>query len=173
MARRWLSSWSVCLALLTAFSYSRLSVAYPSRGGSVVFIDRVFGVRLATGVLNNLLWFGYLVTLSLYAVAFANYAATSFTSTGTPLRPWLLHLLISAAIAVPTGLNLLSAFIAISVVGETLWLRHRRVLQLSFAARLTGVTGTGPVSWTSSAVPLPTGPVAPACGRPCAGCAGD
>lgn len=96
------------IALLTASSYARLSVKYPSRGGSVVFIDRAFGVRVATGALNNLLWIGYLVTLSLYAVAFANYAET-FVPSGQPVAPWAHHLLISAAILVPTALNLLSA----------------------------------------------------------------
>jgi len=97
------------VALLTASSYARLSVAYPNRGGSVVFIDRVFGVGIATGALNNLLWFGYLVTLALYAVAFGSYAATFFTQTGQAAPQWLLHVLISLAIIVPTGLNLLGA----------------------------------------------------------------
>ncbi|MGD2051146.1 MAG: amino acid permease, partial [Acidimicrobiia bacterium] len=82
------------VALLTASSYAVLSVAYPSRGGSVVFVDRVFGVHLVTGALNNLLWFGYLVTLSLYAAAFANYAATFFTS-GSSTPVWLHHLLVT------------------------------------------------------------------------------
>lgn len=96
------------VALLTAASYARLSVAYPSRGGSVVFVDKAFGVGTLTGGLNNLLWFGYLVTLSLYAIAFASYGATFFSS-GGDVSPWLRHLLISAAILIPTGLNLLSA----------------------------------------------------------------
>jgi amino acid transporter len=96
------------IALLTAVSYARLSVAYPSRGGSVVFVDKAFGVGTLTGALNNLLWFGYLVTLSLYAVAFASYAATFFSS-GGDVSPWLRHGLICAAIIIPTGLNLLSA----------------------------------------------------------------
>ncbi len=102
------------VALLTASSYAGLSVRYPSRGGSVVFVDRVFGVWLATGTLNNLLWFGYLVTLALYAVAFANYAETFFRSAQQP-PIWLHHLLISAAILVPTVLNLMSA----AVVAKT------------------------------------------------------
>lgn len=102
------------VALVTASSYARLSVMYPSRGGSVVFVDRVFGVRLATGALNNLLWFGYLVTLSLYAVAFAYYAGT-FLASGELSPAWLHHLLITAAILIPTGLNLLSA----AIVAET------------------------------------------------------
>ncbi|MEZ5143188.1 MAG: APC family permease [Acidimicrobiales bacterium] len=95
------------VALVTASSYALLTVAYPSRGGSVVFIDRVFGVRLATGVVNNVLWFGYLVTLSLYASAFASYAAALFDAVPTP--GWLYHLLVSAAVLVPTGINLVGA----------------------------------------------------------------
>jgi hypothetical protein len=96
-----------CLALLTAASYAELSVRYPSRGGSIVFIDRVFRVGILTGALNNLLWFGYLVTLALYAYAFANYAATFIGSGDVPW--WLHHVLVTLAILVPTGLNLLSA----------------------------------------------------------------
>ncbi|MCB2224605.1 MAG: APC family permease [Actinobacteria bacterium] len=96
------------VALLTASSYALLSVEYPSRGGSVVFVDRVFGVGLATGALNNLLWFGYLVTLSLYAAAFANYAATFVTGDGA-VPALLYHGLVTAAVLVPTALNLLSA----------------------------------------------------------------
>ncbi len=96
------------VALLTASSYATLCVAYPSRGGSVVFVDRVFGRRLATGALNNLLWFGYLVTLSLYAVAFANYAS-ALGSSGGGSSPWTLHALICTAILVPTAINLANA----------------------------------------------------------------
>ena len=102
-----------CLALLTAASYAQLSVRYPSRGGSIVFIDRDFRVGILTGALNNLLWFGYLVTLALYAYAFANYAATFIGSGDVP--SWLHHVLVSLAILVPTGLNLLSA----SIVART------------------------------------------------------
>jgi amino acid transporter len=97
------------IAVLTAYSYARLSVAYPSGGGTVVLIDRAFRVGLVTGTLNNLLWLAYLVTLSLYAVAFANYGATFF-GTGRHSAA-LLHGLISAAIIAPTLLNLLNAAI--------------------------------------------------------------
>jgi len=128
------------VALLTAVSYARLSVAYPSRGGSVVFVDRAFGVGVLTGALNNLLWFGYLVTLSLYAVAFASYAATFFSTSGDV--SWLpRHGLISLAIIVPTGLNLLSAEIvartetAVVVVKLT-------ILLLVGAVGATTVTGS-------------------------------
>lgn len=93
------------VALLTAYSYAKLSVAYPSRGGTVIFLDKAFGVDLLTGGLNNLLWISYIVTLSLYTVAFANYAGTFFAATGSLWQ----HLLISLGILIPTVLNLTSA----------------------------------------------------------------
>jgi amino acid transporter len=64
------------VALLTAYSYAKLSVAYPSNGGTIIFIDKAFSINWYTGSFNNLLWIGYIVTLALYAVAFGNYAAT-------------------------------------------------------------------------------------------------
>ena len=64
------------VALLTAYSYARLSVAYPSRGGTVAFLDRAFGSGMFTGSLNVLLWLSYVVMLSLYAFAFGSYGAT-------------------------------------------------------------------------------------------------
>lgn len=68
------------VALLTAYSYAQLSVAYPSRGGTVTFLDRVFGAGLLTGSLNVLLWLSYIVMLSLYALAFGSYGATFLSS---------------------------------------------------------------------------------------------
>ena len=95
------------VALLTAYSYAKLSVAFPSRGGTVVFLDRAFGVDFFTGSANNLLWVGYIVTLALYAVAFGNYAGT-FLPEGMQ-EATLSHVLISLGIILPTLLNLLSA----------------------------------------------------------------
>ncbi len=63
------------VALLTAYSYSRLSVGYPSQGGTVEFLNRAFGENLVSGSMNVLLWISYIVMLSLYAHAFGGYAA--------------------------------------------------------------------------------------------------
>jgi len=87
-------------------AYARLSVAFPSRGGTVLFIDKAFGNNLASGGVNVMLWLSYLVTIALYAVAFASYAETFFSG---PVSPLVRHLLISAAIVLPTAINLLSA----------------------------------------------------------------
>ena len=93
------------VALLTSYSYAKLSVAYQSKGGTVSFIDAAFGHNLLSGSANLMLWLSYLVTISLYAVAFASYGATFF-STKTPL---LTHTLISIAIILPALINLVSA----------------------------------------------------------------
>jgi amino acid transporter len=127
------------IALLTASSYAALSVRFPSRGGSVVFVDRVFGVHLATGALNNLLWIGYLVTLALYATAFASYAAALVSRSGSA-SSLLHHVLISLAILVPTAINLASAaFVART---ETAVVAVKLVILV-----LVGLAGFASVHW--------------------------
>ena len=95
------------VALLTSYSYAKLSVAYPSKGGTVIFVDKAFGIDFFTGSTNNLLWIGYVVTLALYAVAFGNYAATFLPETMQGV--FMKHFLISGGIILPTLLNLLSS----------------------------------------------------------------
>ncbi len=94
------------VALLTSYSYAKLSVTYQNRGGTVVFVDNAFGHNLLSGTINLMLWLSYLVTISLYAVAFASYAQTFFHNNTTP---WLPHILISSAIMLPAVINLLNA----------------------------------------------------------------
>jgi amino acid transporter len=130
------------VAVLTAYSYARLSVAYPSRGGTVVYLDRAFEIGLATGTLNNLLWMAYLVTLSLYAVAFANYGATFASGTSSSAT---IHILISVAIIGPTLLNLLNA----SIVART----ETAVVSVKLGLlAMVGVAGAGSISGSRLAV---------------------
>jgi hypothetical protein len=93
------------VALLTSYSYAKLSVAYQSQGGTVTFIDNAFGHNLLSGSVNLMLWLSYLVTISLYAVAFASYGATFFDHQTVLLK----HILISIAILLPAVINLISA----------------------------------------------------------------
>ncbi len=94
------------VALLTTYSYARLSVAFPSQGGTVAFLDRAFGPGLATGTLNVLLWLSYVVMLALYAYAFGSYGATFLPRSVAGLGK---HVLASGVILAVTGLNLLAA----------------------------------------------------------------
>ena len=61
------------LALLTAYAYVRLTLAFPGPGGTVTFIGRAFGDGLLAAGLNTLLVFSYVMVMALYAIAFANY----------------------------------------------------------------------------------------------------
>lgn len=99
------------IALLTAYSYAHLSVALPSQGGTVTFLNTAFGTGVFTGSLNVLLWLSYIVMLSLYAYAFGSYGATFFPAAVQPL--WK-HVLISACVLAVAGLNLLKA----TLIGE-------------------------------------------------------
>jgi amino acid transporter len=96
------------VALLTAYSYAKLSVSYQNRGGTVYFIDKAFGVSLFSSTVNLMLWLSYLVTISLYAVAFASYGETFFKGSALADTPWLKHALISVAIILPAVINYIS-----------------------------------------------------------------
>ena len=96
------------VALLSAYSYSKLSVKFQSSGGTIVFIDNAFKHSLFSGSVNFILWLSYLVTISLYAVAFASYALTFFPDQNSLV---LKHILISLAIILPGLINLINASI--------------------------------------------------------------
>ena len=93
------------VAIFTAYSYAKLSVTYQSSGGTVTFIDKAFGDNILSGAVNFMLWLSYLVTISLYATAFASYGTTFFAHKSTLLT----HALISGAILLPAIINLISA----------------------------------------------------------------
>ena len=92
------------VALITSYSYARLSVAYPAQGGTVEFLNQAFGSGVITGGLNILLWLSYVVMLSLYASAFGSYGATFFPET---MQPFLKHVFISGIVILLTWLNIL------------------------------------------------------------------
>lgn len=96
------------IAMLTAYSYAKLSVAFPSQGGTVVFLDKAFGHDQLTGTLNLVLWLSYLITLALYATAFASYAET-FLPESFGSAPVVHHALVSVAIILPIIVNLAGA----------------------------------------------------------------
>lgn len=70
------------IALLTAYSYAKLSKKYPENGGTVRFVHHQFGNGIFAGGINNLLWISYIVMLALYASAFGAYSAELISITG-------------------------------------------------------------------------------------------
>jgi amino acid transporter len=90
------------IAFLTSYSYARLSIIFPSQGGTVEFINQAFGPSLFSGGINILLWMSYGVMISLYAYAFGSYGASLFP----PGRQALIkHVLITGVIVLLAILN--------------------------------------------------------------------
>lgn len=99
------------VALITSYSYARLSTAFPCQGGTVEFLNQAFGSGLIAGGLNILLWLSYNIMLALYAYAFGSYGSSFFAP---HLQPVIKHILISGIIILLTFLNAMRA----SVVGR-------------------------------------------------------
>lgn len=95
-------------ALLTGYSYAKLSVRYPSRGGTVTFLNHAYRNHLFAGWLCVLLWLGYFVMLALYAYAFGSYLAELVGQSSGGL--WH-HVFTSGAVVCFTLLNFLGAAI--------------------------------------------------------------
>ncbi len=119
------------VALLTAYSYAKLSVAFPDEGGTVTFLNNAFGQGVLIGSLNVLLWLSYIVMLSLYAYAFGHFGATFFHRSTV----WV-HVLISGVVVAIGVLNTFSAH----VVGEAEdWIVAIKVIIL-FAFVVLGIS---------------------------------
>ncbi len=97
------------VAAITSYSYAKLSVKYPSAGGTVEFLYQGFGPGLFTGGLNVLLWVSYFVMICLYAYAFGSYGASFFSASSQAL--WR-HVFASGAIIIFTVLNAMGAAIS-------------------------------------------------------------
>lgn len=100
------------IALITSYSYVKLSLTFPDRGGTVKFINEGFGKNVFSGGINNLLWISYIIMLSLYAAAFGSYAPNLFEITSN--KGLDSHIYLSAIIILATAIN----YYSIKVVGK-------------------------------------------------------
>ena len=97
------------IALLTAYSYAKLSVKYPSEGGTVEFLVQGLGNNLFSAYLNTLLLASYIIMLALYSYAFGSYANALFFGHEIELYK---KLFIVFVIALFTLLNFLGAYVS-------------------------------------------------------------
>jgi uncharacterized protein len=137
------------VALATAYSYARLSVRFPSQGGTVEFINQAFGSGRLTGSVNVLLWLSYAVMLALYSHAFGSYAASFLHGANGLWR----HIFTSGIVVVLTGLNILGA----GVVGraEEWIVGIKLAILIFFVAAGAATIQLGRLSVGSWASPLP------------------
>ncbi len=100
------------IALITSYSYVKLSLSFPDRGGTVKFINQGFGKNIFSGGINNLLWVSYIIMLSLYSSAFGSYAPNLWEITGDKVLDS--HIYLSFIIILATLIN----YYSIKVVGK-------------------------------------------------------
>jgi amino acid transporter len=94
------------VALLAAYSYTKLGVRYPSVGGSVQFLVEGLGDGIVTGGLNIFQYLAYIISIALYAAGFSGYAMT-FLPDGTP--SWVSRVVAAGIVVVFTGVNFLGS----------------------------------------------------------------
>jgi amino acid transporter len=100
------------IALITSYSYVKLSLQYPERGGTAKFINQGFGIGIFSGGINNLLWISYIIMLVLYASAFGFYAPNLFELTQNKVIDS--HIYASAITILASAIN----YYSIAVVGK-------------------------------------------------------
>jgi amino acid transporter len=127
------------VALLTSYSYLKLTLRYPGEGGTVEFLNRAYGDVIVTGAANILLLLSYVVLLAVYAYAFGSYGVGFFPEQDRGL--WH-HVLISAVIV---GLLIVNVFGAGLVVRSENFFNAVKMLLLA-AFVVAGLLT--PMEWT-------------------------
>lgn len=98
------------VALLTSYSYLKLTLAFPGEGGTVDFLNRAFGSGILTGAANILLLLSYVVLLAVYAYAFGSYGADLFP---VETRGYWQHALASGVIVGLVAVNIFASRLVI------------------------------------------------------------
>ena len=117
------------MALLTSYSYLKLTLRFPGEGSTVEFLNRAFGGGIVTGAANILLLLSYVVLLAVYAYAFGSYGAGLFPKQD---HGFWLHVLISTVIV---------GLVVVNVFGGNLVVRSENffnVVKMPSVGRLCG-----------------------------------
>ncbi len=139
------------VALLTSYSYLKLTLCYPSEGGTVEFLNRGFGTGILTGASNILLCFSYVVLVAIYAYALGSYAASFFPK---DQHNFWRHVFLSGSLVLLAVLN---------VFGGSLVIRSENALNLIKMIALAVFIVVGlclPITWPRLEPESFVGPVA-------------
>jgi len=135
------------IALLTAYSYAKLSVRYPSEGGTVEFLVRGFGNNLFTGYMNTLLLASYIIMLALYSYAFGSYGSALIFGHEIPI---IKKLLIAGIVSFLAFLNFLGAYVSGKAEDIMVFTKLGILLLFSALGFLTGdFSRLSPEHWES------------------------
>lgn len=96
------------IALVTVYSYVKLSLRYPSEGGTIEFIVQAFGNGMFSAFINTLMLVSYVIMIALYAYAFGSYGSALFLGKDVA---WLHNTLSVGVIVLFTLVNLMGAYL--------------------------------------------------------------
>ena len=94
------------IALVTVYSYVKLSLRYPSEGGTIEFIVQGFGNGLFSALVNNLMLISYVIMLALYAFAFGSYGSAMIAGENVE---WIQKALAAGVIILFTLVNMMGS----------------------------------------------------------------
>ncbi len=139
------------IALISAFSYSQLSIKYKKSGGAFTFLNEINHQGIA-GSLSWVLIIGYILTISVYAFTFGHYVAHVFN-----LGSWFPRVLAFTIIAALALVNLRGVGESSRVEIITVWGKLFILLGLSIFGivqwspeQLTA--GIEPKSWSTAII---------------------
>ncbi len=118
------------IAMLSSYSLGKLGARYPSSGGIIEYLTQAFGVGTFTGSMGVMMYFAAVVSLSLIAKAFGNYAASMIQQNS----PVLQHVL---------AVSIIVLFVVVNLKGArnvVVW--ERLIVGLKFAT-LSGLSMAG------------------------------
>lgn len=139
------------IALISAFSYSQLSINYKKSGGAFTFLNEINHQGIA-GSLSWILITGYILTISVYAFTFGHYVAHVFS-----LGSWFPRVLAFSIIAALALVNLRGVGESSRLEIITVWGKLFVLLGLSIFGLVQWspeqlTAGIEPKSWTAAIV---------------------
>jgi len=135
------------IALVTVYSYVKLSLRYPSEGGTIEFIVQGFGNGLFSALVNNLMLISYVIMLALYAYAFGSYGSALFLGSDVA---WLHKALAAGVIILFALVNLMGSFMTGKTEDVMVFIKLAILLVFVGAGFFTiDPSRLAPAAWTS------------------------
>src|SRR5665811_1672823 len=139
------------IALISAYSYSQLSLKYQKSGGAFTFLNEINHSGIA-GSLSWVLILGYVLTMSVYAFTFGHYVAHVFN-----FGSWFPRVLAFSIIAALALVNLRGVGDSSKVEIVTVWGKLFVLLGLSIFGIIQWspeqlTAGIEPTSWTTAII---------------------
>lgn len=94
------------VAAFSVYSYSKLGMKYPDRGGAAKFLLKEFGDGLLAGGMNVFQYIGWIIAMALYATGFAEYACQLL---GKSSSSWLGKAISIGIVIVVVAINIMGS----------------------------------------------------------------